>query len=792
MHSLGKSLQRSKQKLQRSSRDKYRQLLEAEQNAAMVRELEERQQQGRKGAPLKSIWETSNLEEFLLIAEAQERGYEAARDLHLVVDGTPHVVTDDRVLPLSDDKVDWIKMSELLTIPRRPHWNYEMSAQELHSLETSSFFEWRRRLSRVEEEHKVIMTPYEKNLEVWRQLWRVTERADIVMLILDARNPLVFRCADFEASVRETRNKAGKPKKVIFLLNKSDLLTEKQRRVWADYFIKREEPFVFFSATPRSIMGEETLQKEGDMVDSGQNSDHSCADSDTGNFELGADNDSEENVKDNDRVISKLMRNKKEKRRHNKKSLRAPVVVANPYQLVEQRRVEKERRIQQKCERGPKKPQPSTADEKARDARTAQLKSRDPWSVLAPEELLDHLALWRTACGITDSETPLMVGLVGYPNVGKSSTINAIIGCKKVVVSATPGKTKHFQTLSIPNERRIALCDCPGLVFPSFASTRAQMVCDGILPIDTATDVEAAVAVLCQRIPRQVLELQFNVSLSAQDDRDDSHSPAERLLNAVARRRGYLAAHDRPNRSRAARDVLKLYVDGALVYVEPPPSYHPTPTAAHGSKSLGLPGSQEKEYISISSGDTDDNEEEWEDVNSLSSDVEDYDEEAWNELDRAAAARALSDDGSVRGGRASDEGDVGEEPQPMFYARPNGLRGELSRQEALNAEANVQRILAAMAAREVARGRRRTNHQLEPADEIFVNEDGEVELLVDDDDGIIQISRGIDRCGTSGAGELAKETGKKMSKRQMRRELKRSGAGPVNPTARKLAVQGYY
>ncbi|KAH8606853.1 hypothetical protein ERJ75_001451400 [Trypanosoma vivax] len=106
MHSLGKSLQRSKQKLQRSSRDKYRQLLEAEQNAAMVRELEERQQQGRKGAPLKSIWETSNLEEFLLIAEAQERGYEAARDLHLVVDGTPHVVTDDRVLPLSDDKVD--------------------------------------------------------------------------------------------------------------------------------------------------------------------------------------------------------------------------------------------------------------------------------------------------------------------------------------------------------------------------------------------------------------------------------------------------------------------------------------------------------------------------------------------------------------------------------------------------------------------------------------------------------------------------------------------------------------
>jgi len=34
---------------------------------------------------------------------------------------------------------------------------------------------------------------------------------------------------------------------------------------------------------------------------------------------------------------------------------------------------------------------------------------------------------------------------VGYPNVGKSSTINAILQTKKVPVSATPGRTKHFQ-----------------------------------------------------------------------------------------------------------------------------------------------------------------------------------------------------------------------------------------------------------------------------------------------------------------------------------------------------------
>ena len=37
------------------------------------------------------------------------------------------------------------------------------------------------------------------------------------------------------------------------------------------------------------------------------------------------------------------------------------------------------------------------------------------------------------------------IGFVGYPNVGKSSTINTLLNVKKVPVSATPGRTKHFQ-----------------------------------------------------------------------------------------------------------------------------------------------------------------------------------------------------------------------------------------------------------------------------------------------------------------------------------------------------------
>jgi len=38
----------------------------------------------------------------------------------------------------------------------------------------------------------------------------------------------------------------------------------------------------------------------------------------------------------------------------------------------------------------------------------------------------------------------LVVGTVGYPNVGKSSVINVLFGGKKVGVASLPGKTKHF------------------------------------------------------------------------------------------------------------------------------------------------------------------------------------------------------------------------------------------------------------------------------------------------------------------------------------------------------------
>src|SRR5438045_5722447 len=113
----------------------------------------------------------------------------------------------------------------------------------------------------------------------------------------------------------------------------------------------------------------------------------------------------------------------------------------------------------------------------------------------------------------TDSEKlrKTQIGLVGYPNVGKSSTINALIGAKKVSVSSTPGKTKHFQTIHL--SEKVILCDCPGLVFPKFATTKAELVCSGVLPIDQLREFTGQARLVARRIPQVFLEAVYGLKI---------------------------------------------------------------------------------------------------------------------------------------------------------------------------------------------------------------------------------------------------------------------------------------
>ena len=110
-----------------------------------------------------------------------------------------------------------------------------MDVSDLERSERGAFLEWRRQLAQLQDNEGFLLTPFERNLEVWRQLWRVVERSDLLVQIVDARNPLKFWCEDLdnyaqnlEGPTLETPTSSHK-RRTLLLINKADLLSSSQR-----------------------------------------------------------------------------------------------------------------------------------------------------------------------------------------------------------------------------------------------------------------------------------------------------------------------------------------------------------------------------------------------------------------------------------------------------------------------------------------------------------------------------------------------------------------------------------
>ncbi|XP_042314501.1 large subunit GTPase 1 homolog [Sceloporus undulatus] len=398
----------------------------------------------------------------------------------------------------------------------------------------------------LEDEQKLLLTPFERNLDFWRQLWRVLERSDVVVQIVDARNPLLFRCQDLEYYAKEI----SPEKENLILLNKADLLSEEQRSAWAQFFEEEGVKVVFWSALAegRRLAA---LFKETEVVEdpgleeepsSQSSSSHSESEPDSPS-ELESDLEGESDIyedcdEDLEGEEAWLTCSEDEGSRTMDGAL------------------QENRTEGADCPQGPRAKQEQPI--------------RNSSHLVQREELLEVFKL--VHAGKTKiREGEVTIGLVGYPNVGKSSTINTILGKKKVSVSATPGHTKHFQTLYV--EPGLCLCDCPGLVMPSFVSTKAEMVCSGILPIDQMRDHVPPVSLVCQRIPRPVLEKTYGISIirPREDEAPDRSPTSEELLTAYGYMRGFMTDHGQPDQPRSARYVLKDYVSGKLLYCHPPP-----------------------------------------------------------------------------------------------------------------------------------------------------------------------------------------------------------------------------
>ena len=463
---------------------------------------------------MRSVTEQGALDEFLSTAELAGTDFTAEKMNNVKI-----IHTDQRnpyLLSPAEERSTMKKQAakkNRLTVPRRPQWDETTTPQELDQQERASLLDWRRGLADLQENDDLLMTPFERNLEVWRQLWRVIERSDLVVQIVDARNPLLFRSEDLEKYVKEVSPK----KNNLLLVNKADMMTLDQREAWADYFEEAGINYKFFSASLAKALNE--------AVESGEFSDDEVAPSQT---------NARSATVDEDRLAKE----------------------AEKLDLHE------------------------AAEDDEEWASEEDLNEEDDYRtrILTVDELealfLENAPDVETADGEPTRKT--QIGLVGYPNVGKSSTINALIGAKKVSVSSTPGKTKHFQTIHLSPD--VILCDCPGLVFPNFATTKAELVCNGILPIDQLREFTGPAGLVAQRIPQSFFEALYGVKVRIRpmEEGGTGLPTAEEILVAYAIARGFTkTGQGQPDESRAARYILKDYVSGKLLFCHPPPSDPP-------------------------------------------------------------------------------------------------------------------------------------------------------------------------------------------------------------------------
>uniref|UniRef100_A0A7N9ALT7 Guanine nucleotide-binding protein-like 1 n=1 Tax=Mastacembelus armatus TaxID=205130 RepID=A0A7N9ALT7_9TELE len=373
-----------------------------------------------------------------------------------------------------------------LGFPRRPSWNYDMTRENLLRKEEKSYREYLNDLHSRNPPGS--LSHFEHNLETWRQLWRVLEMSDVILLIADIRHPVLqFPPAMYRYITGELQ------KQMVLVLNKADLCPPPLVIAWKHYMTSQfpHLHIVCFTSHPGQpySTGEERESREGIDLTSWE---------------------------------QKIQRD----------------AVAE--------RLDGER-----------------TDEGAESV-LLEHQSDSALEMSSPSQELYK-------------DGVLTLGCIGFPNVGKSSIINSLVGRKVVSVSRTPGHTKYFQTYYLTPT--VKLCDCPGLVFPSRVNKQLQILA-GIYPVSQLQEPYTSVGYLCERTPfLSVLKLKHPSLLANETQHGNQRSEelswtAWDVCEAWAERRGYKTAKAARNDVyRAANSLLRLAVDGRLCLCLRPPGY---------------------------------------------------------------------------------------------------------------------------------------------------------------------------------------------------------------------------
>ncbi|XP_057394125.1 guanine nucleotide-binding protein-like 3-like protein isoform X4 [Balaenoptera acutorostrata] len=286
----------------------------------------------------------------------------------------------------------------------------------------------------------------------YKEFRKVVEYSDVILEVLDARDPLGCRCFQMEETVLQAEGN----KKLVLILNKIDLVPKEVVEKWLEY-LRNELPVVAFKASTQ----------------------------------------------------------------HQVKNLNRCSVPVD-------------------------------------QASESLLKSK---ACFGAENLMRVLGNY---CRLGEVRTHIRVGVVGLPNVGKSSLINSLKRSRACSVGAVPGVTKFMQEVYL--DKFIRLLDAPGIV-PGPNSEVGTILCNCIR-VQKLADPVTPVETILQRCNLEEISSYYGVS---------GFQTTEHFLTAVAHRLGKKKKGGIYSQEQAAKAVLADWVSGKISFYTLPPSTHTLP-----------------------------------------------------------------------------------------------------------------------------------------------------------------------------------------------------------------------